>query len=225
MKLKDYTLLVGSGPTREWIDPVRYISNASSGKTGWFLAVEGLTKFKKVIYITGPSDSKFRTVSGAVNIQVETTDEMCREILNALDNKMILIMAAAPADFTPLKSEIEKIKKDSEETTIQLKKTEDILMNVSEKAKVLHDFISIGFAAETENLIDYAKLKLKKKNLNFICANTVYKNQIGFGDNDNAWIIIGKNGKQIQMGPAPKSVLAAELISFLDSHINSSPEI
>lgn len=225
MKLKEYTLLVGSGPTREWIDPVRYISNASSGKTGWFLAIEGLTRFKKVIYVTGPSDSKFRTVSGAENIQVETTSEMCREILNALDNKMILIMAAAPADFTPLTSEIEKIKKGSEEITIQLKKTEDILMSVSEKAKVLHDFFSIGFAAETENLLDHAKLKLKKKNLDFICANTVYKYQIGFGDKDNAWIVLGKNGTQIQMGPAPKSVLAAELISFLESHLNNSPGI
>ncbi|MCB1326394.1 MAG: phosphopantothenoylcysteine decarboxylase [Spirochaetales bacterium] len=215
---RPFRFVVVTGPTREWIDPVRFISNPSTGKTGHCLASEALKRgFHEVIYIAGPVPERYQQVEGAQNIAVETTLEMGAAVRQQLADRTILVMAAAPADYTPAQISASKIKKsDKEGLSLQLKPTLDILKSIVEPARQLQGLFRVGFAAETDNLEEYAMRKLREKDLDMICANRVFKGETGFGENENALLIVDREGLQQWLGPGPKESLARLLLDRIE---------
>ncbi|MBW7856775.1 MAG: phosphopantothenoylcysteine decarboxylase [Leptonema sp. (in: Bacteria)] len=220
LSFANMSLIVTAGPTREWIDPVRFITNASSGKTGFEVATAGLHRFKEVIYIAGQCESAYRKVEHANNISVETTADMAKAVLSSISENSVLIMAAAPADFTPTKTNTTKIKKtdNRDNYTIEFTKTIDILKSVGEQAP--DTCIRVGFAAETNNLKEYALKKLSSKNAHFICGNTVFKNETGFGETENTLHLFNHSQNEVIIGPLRKSELAKSLLDELEHQIS-----
>ncbi|UOG56980.1 phosphopantothenoylcysteine decarboxylase [Leptospira noguchii] len=211
--------IITSGPTIEWIDPVRYISNASSGKMGFHIA-EAVSKWiSEVVYIHGQVLENYKNPKGSKSISVETTSDLCNAVLAEIQMDTILIMAAAPVDFRPIKSNESKIKKEEGNETflLELVKNPDILKTVS--SKIVNEKISgcclVGFAAETDFLEEYAQNKLKSKNLDYIVGNYVGKNEKGFGEVDTTVVIYSTFGKVAQIGPFSKEVVSDKIVEFL----------
>lgn len=187
--LKGKKLLVTAGPTIEELDPVRYISNYSSGKMGYNIAKVAKRLGADVTLISGPvSISK---PYGIKTIFIKSADDMYKEVMKDIKSYDIIIMSAAVADYKPLVRADKKIKKSSQELTIELIPNKDILSEISKKRK--KGSILVGFSAETDNLIDNAKKKFEKKNLDFIVANNVLEEGAGFGVDTNKAVIIGKD--------------------------------
>jgi phosphopantothenoylcysteine decarboxylase/phosphopantothenate--cysteine ligase len=183
-------ILVTAGPTHEQIDPIRFISNLSSGKMGYAIARAAKRRGGNVILISGPTN-----ISPPPSIQfipVKSADDMRREVLNEYKKADVIIMTAAVSDFSPIRYFDKKIKsKESEGITLKLKKTSDILSEVSNRQAVSSQKkIIVGFALETDNIIKNAKEKLKKKNMDFIVANSIN----GFGSDLNKVAIIDRRG-------------------------------
>ncbi|EHQ07954.1 phosphopantothenoylcysteine decarboxylase [Leptonema illini] len=212
-------LVVAAGPTREWIDPVRFLTNASSGKTGWEIARNGLSRFAAVVYISGPCDAAYRTLDGATNVAVDTTADMAEAVLKALCKNSLLIMAAAPADYTPVAPAEQKIKKQPGEThrTIELRPTIDILKTAGENPP--ERCIRVGFAAETEHMKEHALEKLQRKNADFICGNEVYRDRSGFGEVQNTLHLFDRAGSETVLGPMAKDRLAESLLDELERRL------
>lgn len=212
-------LVVAAGPTREWLDPVRYLTNASSGKTGWEIARNGLQRFAEVVYIAGQCDMPYRSVDGAINISVDTTSDMAEAVRKMLCENCLLIMAAAPADYTPVAPASSKIKKQPGEElrTIELKPTIDILKSVGEDCPPR--CIRVGFAAETDNMKAHALDKLRRKNAHFICGNEVYRDQSGFGEVQNTLHLFDRAGEETVIGPMTKDRLAPTLLDELERRL------
>lgn len=220
MNPEEYRLVVASGPTREWIDPVRFISNPSTGQTGWSLATSGVGRFREVVFISGPGNEEFRTVEGARNVLVDTTAEMTSAVRDHVCDFCLLIMSAAPADYTPAEPENQKIKKKSGEPyTLTLAPTTDILKSLIPLATAWPAFYRVGFAAETKNVQEYALRKLAEKELDLICANQVYKSETGFGNHPNTLLVIDKAGEIAKIGPAAKDDLAIRLLDHIVAKI------
>lgn len=185
-------VVITAGPTIEPIDPVRYITNHSSGKMGYSLAKEALDRGAEVILITGPTS--LTPPEGAEVVKVNTTQEMFEAVGAYFDNCDILIKSAAPLDYRPESVSPIKIKKnDGEGDKLDLKfiKNPDIAEHYG---KLKKDQIIIGFAAETNNVVEFATGKLKKKNFDFIVANDVTEPGAGFKNETNIATIIDKNG-------------------------------
>lgn len=213
---KQIKVIVTAGPTREWIDPVRFISNPSSGKTGYELAKKSLIYFKEVVYIHGPVCQKYREIANTKNIPVTTTQDMAEAVFKELENHTMLIMSAAPADYKIRNISNEKIKKKAENILIELEPTIDILSTIGNSLlKNYEKLILVGFAAETHNLEQYAKEKLIKKNIHFICGNYVYKDQNGFGNVKNEIQIFDKWNEQKKIPLANKEEIAEKILDFL----------
>ncbi len=211
-------VIVTSGPTREWIDPVRFISNASSGKMGFHIAKELLNWNENLVYIHGNVSDKYAKLESAKNISVESTAEMLESIESELVDSTLLVMAAAPADFRPKHLAEQKIKKDSTETfSIELEKNPDILSLINERihSKKYSEVALVGFAAETENLDKNAIQKLERKGLDFIIGNYVNKNKKGFGDIETTVKIFSKDGMQMLIENETKEVIAKKISDFL----------
>jgi phosphopantothenate---cysteine ligase (CTP) len=212
-------IIITSGPTKEWIDPVRYISNASSGLMGYCIAEECKKLTENLVYIAGGTDPEFKTIDGAKNISVESTQDMLESILSELEEDSLLIMSAAPADYRPANtSEIKIKKKDSQlnETgylTLELIENPDILKTVSEfvQEKNWRNVKRIGFSAETHDLELHALGKLKRKDLDWILGNSVGKG-IGFGGVQNTLHCYARNGEKFVLGPLDKRSLAKEIV-------------
>jgi phosphopantothenoylcysteine decarboxylase/phosphopantothenate--cysteine ligase len=189
--LKGRTVLVTAGPTRESIDPVRFLSNRSSGKMGYALAAEALLRSARVVLISGPTS--LYPPLGAQFMAVETAAEMAEEVKKNVAAADVLVMAAAVADFRPAERSREKIKKRTASRALELVPTEDILSGLGRLAgrskKVL-----VGFAAETEDLKANALRKLKEKNLDLVVANDVSREGIGFDSDFNQVLIVGRKG-------------------------------
>ncbi|MBI3395233.1 MAG: phosphopantothenoylcysteine decarboxylase [Spirochaetia bacterium] len=218
MKFSSMRLVVGSGPTREWLDPVRFLSNPSTGRMGHAIASAGLGRFREIVFISGPVGSGFQRVSGAVNFSVETTQEMRDRVVESLSNDTILVMAAAPADYAPVETRSTKIKKQQNvNLELTLKPTPDILLEVAQLKSRFTNLIRVGFAAETDNVIENALTKMQKKDLDFICANVVFKEETGFGDHPNSLLVLDRLGAEHTLGPAPKPELARSLLDYLES--------
>lgn len=216
MNPENFRLVVTSGPTREWLDPVRFITNASSGKTGWSLAAAGKRlKFQKVVLISGLSLEQYRRLEGVENINVETTADLCQAVRESLVNRTLLIMAAAPVDFRPLQENPAKIKKSGKSLTIELQPTTDILKDIEPLVRSLESCHTVGFAAETDHILENAGEKLQRKNLDFICANEVFRTTKGFGENQNSWSLLNRKGDCVLLGPAAKEQLAEKLLEHL----------
>jgi len=201
-------ILVTAGGTVEEIDPVRYIGNRSSGRMGFEIAKSAVNHGAEVILIAGktdiepPTDLKF--------IKVESAEEMREKILQEFNSVDCVIMSAAVADYKIKNFAAQKIKKSAESLTLELVKNPDIL---KELGKLKTKQILIGFAAETENLIDYAQKKLAEKNLDFIVANDVTMVGAGFNVPTNIVSIIYRDGKVENFPKMSKAELAEKIIS------------
>jgi len=181
-------VIITAGPTQEAIDPVRFITNHSTGKMGYSIAEIAKEK-NEVILISGPVNLKVPV--GVKLIQVTTAEEMFQSVKSEILNADVLIMTAAVADYKPAVYSLQKMKKSDAELSIQLERTKDILMEVSKLKK--EGQIFIGFAAESENVLQNAKSKLVRKKLDYIIANDISRSDIGFGSNDNQVTIISEH--------------------------------
>ncbi len=209
--LSGKTVVVTAGPAREAIDPVRYISNRSSGKMGFTLAADAYRRGAEVILIAGPVS--LETPRGVQRIDVETTAEMARAVENAFATCDYLFMAAAPADFTPAKPSDSKIKKSSTPVALDLAPTQDILASLAGR-KAAHQCV-VGFALETDNLLPNAKTKLKNKNLDFIVLNDAGESGAAFDSDTNHVIIISRDGFQKDIPKMDKLTCARAIIDHI----------
>ena len=207
--------LVTAGPTREYLDPVRYITNKSSGKQGYELAKSFRDKGFDTTLISGKTNLK--PVEGIKYIEIETADEMLKETLNNLPVD-VAVFSAAVADYKAKNYSKEKIKK-SDQENINLTKNVDIISYVS-KHNSLRPKLTIGFAAETENIDENAKKKLSEKNCDWIIANDVSNEEIGFDSKYNQVKIFYKNNSDESIEKMSKSLIAEEIVDRVIKNFN-----
>lgn len=209
-------VMITAGPTREAIDPVRFISNRSSGKMGYAMARAAAAAGAEVVLISGPVD--LPTPDSVQRIDVESAEEMFAATHDRIDNIDIFIAAAAVADYRAASTPGNKIKKTAAEMSIELKRTPDILASV---AKLEGGPFTVGFAAETKKLQQYARSKLEKKNLDMIIANQVGKNR-GFDSDDNEVDVFWKTGER-SFPMMAKEKLAVELMKLITERYRERP--
>ena len=197
------TILITAGPTREPVDPVRYISNRSSGKMGYALAEAALARGARVLLVSGPVN--LQPPARAEVEQVQTAAEMRDAVFAHLFEATVVIKCAAVADFRPATPSAQKIKKTSADRTLELVPVPDILAELGDGPR---NFILVGFAAETENLLDYARRKLEGKNCDMIVANRVGGDGSAFESESNEVLLVLRNGETIPVDRAPKRVVA-----------------
>lgn len=216
LPLRNRKVIVSAGGTVERIDPVRYITNDSSGKMGHAVAE---TAYKSGADVTLVTASKLPTLSGINTIRVDSATEMYDEINQRFDDVDVLVMAAAVSDYRVANAADSKIKKDdsSKPVTIELTENPDILKIMGSKKK---DQFLVGFAAETDNLEVYAKKKLKEKNLDIIVANEVGQSDRGFNADENQVIIFTVDGERIEVPLTAKSKVANILVNKLSEELN-----
>ena len=207
--------LITAGPTREYLDPVRYITNKSSGKQGYELAKSFRDKGFDTTLISGKTNLK--PVEGIKYIEIETADEMLKETLNNLPVD-VAVFSAAVADYKAKNYSKEKIKK-SDQQNINLTKNVDIISYVS-KHNSLRPKLTIGFAAETENIDENAKKKLSEKNCDWIIANDVSNEEIGFDSKYNQVKIFYKNNSDESIEKMSKSLIAEEIVDRVIKNFN-----
>lgn len=200
------TVLVTAGPTREAIDPVRFISNHSTGKMGYAVAGAAARRGAEVYLVSGPTN--LEVPSGVTRFDVISAQEMYDKVMELVPRCNIIIKSAAVADYAPVKASKQKIKKTDGDMSIKLKKNPDILF---ELGKIKGDKVLVGFAMETENLIENAAEKVKKKNLDFIVANDLNEEGAGFGTDTNKVKIIDSNGC-IESIPMKSKLEVADII-------------
>lgn len=203
-------ILVTAGPTIEPIDPVRYVTNHSSGKMGYKIAEEGQKRGAEVILITGPTH--LTPPEGVKLIRVNTTMEMFNAVKDHFDECHVLIKAAAPLDYRPeVVSDVKIKKKDTEKDELNIKyiRNPDILDHFGNRKK---EQIVVGFAAETNDLVENAREKLQKKNLDFIVANDISRDGAGFKLDTNVITIIDKAGNVIDYPILDKGEVARIII-------------
>ncbi len=205
-------VLITAGPTREWIDPVRYISNPSTGKMGYALAEAAAKRGANVFLVSGPT--ALQAPAGTVFKQVETTEQMLDACLEFYPETHVVIGAAAPGDFRPERVKKQKIKKQGAVFELLLYETVDIMKTLGQNKG---NRVLVGFAAETENIFENTMSKIKKKNLDFACANQIGLPDRGFGAESNAIGIITPDGACEDIGPAPKYEIAMSILDKVKS--------
>ncbi len=208
-ELAGLNVLINAGPTREAIDPVRYISNHSSGKMGFALAQACLEAGAHVTLVAGPVT--LETPGGVTRVDVVSAREMSEVVMEKVKDADIFIASAAVVDYTPADVAQNKIKKDPSKMQLTLVKTTDILANVAIQDDSL---FCVGFAAETDNLEEYARGKLRRKSLDMIAANWVGCEEGGFNSDKNALSVYWGDGEQ-QIDSMPKQELARELVALI----------
>lgn len=205
------TVVVTAGGTREPVDPVRYITNRSSGKQGYALAQAALDVGADVILIS--TVDSLPLPAGAQHRQVETAQEMADAVLAAVSDADILVMAAAVADFRPAQATEHKIKKESGVPTLELAANPDILMAVADQRREQgRPKVVVGFAAETDDLLQNAQSKLERKGLSFIVANDVSAEDAGFAVDTNRVVLIGVDGWSETLPLMSKTGVAEKVI-------------
>ncbi len=214
--LRGRTVLVTAGPTREPLDPVRFISNRSSGKMGYAVAEEALKRGAEVVLISGPT--ALLPPPGAALRVVETAGQMAREVKAAFRQADIVIMSAAVSDFEPARIYGQKIKKREALKSIKLVPTEDILKSLS-RLRGRPDKIIVGFAAETENLAVNASKKLSEKKLDLIVANDIRQAGIGFESDWNQVTVIDRNGAVLTTDRMSKKEISRILLDKIEDLI------
>jgi phosphopantothenoylcysteine decarboxylase/phosphopantothenate--cysteine ligase len=217
LPLKGKNILITAGPTYEAIDPVRFIGNHSSGKMGFDIAKRASDLGANVILITGPTHFKVENKS-IKTVSVVSSDEMydaCHQYFNDVD---VAICAAAVADYKPKSIAVQKIKKADDSFSITLEKTKDILASLG---KIKKNQFLIGFALETENEIEYAKLKIQKKNLDLIVLNSLNDKGAGFGNPTNKITFIDKNFEIEPMELKTKEAVAVDILNKVINHYHA----
>ncbi len=202
--------MITAGPTRERIDPVRYVSNFSSGKMGYAMAEAAAKLGADTVLISGPVG--LDKPAGVTVIDIESAAEMFEAVRTQFDDATIVIKAAAVADYRPREIHPQKMKKQVGDSVIELERTTDILKTIgSMKTKQ----ILVGFAAETENAVGYGMGKLESKNLDYIIINDVTDPDAGFGKDTNVVTLLSKNGTHKPFQAMPKKELAILLLETI----------
>ncbi|MGX6441999.1 bifunctional phosphopantothenoylcysteine decarboxylase/phosphopantothenate--cysteine ligase CoaBC [Neobacillus sp. K501] len=207
LKLKGKTVLITAGPTREKIDPVRFISNHSTGKMGYALAEAAKSAGAKVVLVSGPVN--LPAPAGVDLIKVESAEEMYQAVMNRYDAVDIVIKTAAVADYRPKISYDHKMKKQPGDKTIELERTKDILF---ELGSMKTNQVLVGFAAETDNVEEYALKKLHAKNADMIVANNVKAEGAGFGTDTNIVTLYKRQGGKMSLPLLSKKETAERII-------------
>jgi len=202
-------LLITAGPTREAIDPVRYISNRSTGKMGYALAAKARELGADVTLISGPT--ALADPPGVHTLRVVSAKEMYEAVHERAEQQDILIMAAAVSDYSPLQVADKKIKKDSDSLNIPLAKTEDILKSLGKKKR--QNQLLIGFALETHDEIEHAKRKLESKNLDFIVLNSLQDKGAGFAHDTNKITILFRDNQLLSFPLKEKAQVAGDILN------------
>ena len=208
-ELQGKSIVVSAGPTREPIDPVRYLSNRSSGKMGYALAAACARRGAKVTLVSGPVD--LPQPFGVERVLVSTSAEMREAILRAREGAEAVFMAAAVADYVP-QAAGSKIKRTGAPLTLTLEEGPDILSELGAKRK---ERLLIGFAAETEALLESARAKLQRKNLDFIVANDVSRPEIGLDADENEVTLIARDGETREIPRASKVEIAEAILDHV----------
>lgn len=200
-------VLVSAGPNREPIDPVRFISNRSTGKMGFALARAARRRGAEVTLVAGPTS--LTTPHGVRRIDAETAAAMQREIEREIKKADVLLMCAAVADYRPARVAPQKLKKQKGNLQLELTRTDDVLASLARKKGKC---ITVGFAAETEDVLANAGRKLSEKNLDLIVANDVAGSDTGFAVDTNAVVILGRNGKRVDVPLMSKDEVADRIL-------------
>lgn len=216
LPLKGKCALVTAGPTYESIDPVRFIGNYSSGKMGYSIAQELVNKGAEVLLVSGPTFLP-KPIGITKLIKVVSANEMLKACMTHSKKCDIIVMAAAVADFQPDKTEKKKIKKSVSLDQIKLKKTPDILGRLGEE-KVKGQLL-IGFALETDNEVENAKIKLNQKNLDMIVLNSLNDKGAGFGHDSNKITLIHKNNKILKFELKSKEEVAFDIVQQIIRYV------
>ncbi len=201
--LEGETILITAGPTQEPLDAVRYLSNRSSGKMGYALAAGALERGARVILVSGPVH--LEPPKGAEVIRVHTAVEMRAAVMEHLPEATVIIKAAAVADYHRVNAPSNKVKKTAARLSLELDPTPDILAELGRKKG---DRLLVGFAAETENLVEEARRKLESKNCDMVVANLVSAEGEGFESDENEVVLVLSTGEAIPVKRAPKTVIA-----------------
>lgn len=188
--MQDMKVLVTAGPTQEAIDPVRYITNHSTGKMGYAIAKMAMLRGAKVTLVSGPT--ALEVPMFLEYVPVISAEEMCQEVLKRAGEQDMIIKAAAVADYRPANTATEKIKKSDEEAQLQLERTTDILAALG---KQKGNTVLCGFSMETENMLENSRKKLEKKNLDMIVANNLKQEGAGFGTDTNILTLITRDAE------------------------------
>ena len=204
--------LITAGPTREPIDPVRYISNRSSGKMGYAIAEAAIEAGHEAILVSGPVS--IQRPRGAAVFPVSTSDEMFDAVHKQVFNCDVLVMCAAVADYKPIAVFTRKIKKRDAKLVLELIPTRDILASLPKKDR---QYLVVGFAAETENVETNAQKKLLKKNCDVVVANDVSRVGTGMESDENEVEIFFDNAESEKISRAPKKIIARQLIKIFEN--------
>lgn len=207
-ELSGKTVLITAGPTREKIDPVRFLTNHSTGKMGYAIAGEAVKMGANVILVSGPVN--LQPPTGAEVIKVESAEEMYQAALEHFDEADVMIGTAAVADYRPKYIYEEKMKKKEGDQALELERTKDILFELGQKKK---DQVIVGFAAETNDVENHAKGKLARKNADMIVANNVKQEGAGFGTDTNIVTVYKKDGSIIELPLMSKSDVAQNILT------------
>lgn len=205
-------ILVTAGPTREPIDPVRFLSNRSSGKMGYAIAAAAVARGHDVELVSGPVE--LDCPGGARLHLIETAEEMFEAVRAQISNCDVAVFCAAVADYRPIKVAPEKVKKSQGVWTLDLERTRDILGSVRDDFRF--DGVVVGFAAETCRLEEYAEEKLRRKGCDMIVANLVGRVGTGFGSEENELLILFSDGRRIDLPRQSKRMLAFEIIRLVE---------
>jgi phosphopantothenoylcysteine decarboxylase/phosphopantothenate--cysteine ligase len=206
--LQGETLLVTAGPTEEPLDPVRFLSNRSSGKMGYALAEAGRRRGARVILVSGPTS--LDPPAGVTLVRVSTAEEMAGAVVANLDAATVVLMAAAVADFRPADVRTQKIKKRDGLRNIRLKRTRDILDEVARRRRA-HQLV-VGFAAETDRVLENAAQKLRAKHLDMMVANDVTQEGAGFDADTNIVTLVFPGGRKVALEKMPKFDVANRIL-------------
>ena len=208
--LKGKKVLISAGPTIAPIDPVRYITNRSTGKMGYAIAEEARDRGAEVILVSGPTN--LNPPRNVKTINIKTNEEMKNEIFNNFEWADIVIKSAAVADYKPKEYSKEKIKKGEGDLNLCLTRDNDILKSLGDMKT--HQVL-VGFAAESNDVLKNAEKKLKNKNLDFIVANDITASDTGFGSEDNKVVILSKNDEKLELEKMSKKEVATNIFDMI----------
>jgi phosphopantothenoylcysteine decarboxylase/phosphopantothenate--cysteine ligase len=215
--MKPTRCFVTAGPTREFFDPVRFVSNPSSGKMGFALAEAARDAGWIVTLVAGPV--ALPSPVGIERVDVVSAQDMFEAVDSRFDGCDVLIMSAAVSDYRPKTREAHKVKKDKLTLSIEMEPTIDILKTVAAR-KRQGQFV-VGFAAETRDVEAYALAKMRAKNCDMIVANDVGESGVGFGGDNNRVIVFSKDGGRVEIGPAPKIAIARNIVGMISTIADS----
>ena len=221
--MKGEVVLVTAGPTREPLDPVRFISNRSSGKMGYAIARGAIDRGARVILISGPTS--LVAPSQAQLLRVETTEEMRQAVLQMALESTVVVMVAAVSDFRPKETQSKKIRRKASDINLELEPTIDILTEVaSQKVATGDRRVLVGFAAESGDPVPRARIKLQQKGLDLIVANDITLEGSGFDSDTNIVTLLDRNGRMENLSRLPKLQVAEHILNRICELLRENPE-